>query len=360
METSLTSLARTLEARETKAERLETLVNACPIVMFTCKPGGDFGATFVTEGVRTLWGYEPDDFLNQGRFWADRVHPEDVGAFFGHLSRVLDGDAYSHEYRFRTKSGEYRWTHDELRVVRDSAGNAVEIAGYCFDITEQKIGESALRESEARQKVIFNSTSDLQVLFRVEPGDIYITESINRAMTENLRTRMGRNAADFLGKDFAELVAATGLSSEHIEARRAFYRQTVAEKTTLRFDTPSSEVRDAMEVSVYPVVDQQGNCTHLLWNGRNISKRIRAEAGLRESEARYALVTEAIHEGIFDWNLATGAYYLSPRYKEILGFDEDELLNSEESFFGRIHPEAFSTCTRENANGKTKQLQVTG
>jgi len=339
METSLTSLARTLEARETKAERLETLVNACPIVMFTCKPGGDFGATFVTEGVRTLWGYEPDDFLNQGRFWADRVHPEDVGAFFGHLSRVLDGDAYSHEYRFRTKSGEYRWTHDELRVVRDSAGNAVEIAGYCFDITEQKIGESALRESEARQKVIFNSTSDLQVLFRVEPGDIYITESINRAMTENLRTRMGRNAADFLGKDFAELVAATGLSNEHIEARRAFYRQTVAEKTTLRFDTPSSEVRDAMEVSVYPVVDQQGSCTHLLWNGRNISKRIRAEAGLRESEARYALVTEAIHEGIFDWNLATGAYYLSPRYKEILGFGEDELLNSEESFFGRIHPE---------------------
>ena len=40
------------------------------------------------------------------------------------------------------------------------------------------------------------------------------------------------------------------------------------------------------------------NATHLLWNGRNIAQRVKAEAGRRESEERYALVTEAIHEGV--------------------------------------------------------------
>ena len=50
-------------------------------------------------------------------------------------------------------------------------------------------------------------------------------------------------------------------------------------------------------------------------------------------------MTEAIHEGIFDWNIVTGVYYLSPRYKEILGYRDDELPNAAESFFGRIHPE---------------------
>ena len=59
----------------------------------------------------------------------------------------------------------------------------------------------------------------------------------------------------------------------------------------------------------------------------------------RESEERYALVTEAIHEGIFDWDIVTGAYYLSPRYKEILGYRDHQLPNAAESFFGRIHPE---------------------
>jgi adenylate cyclase len=339
METSLTSLAHTLEARETKPERLETLINACPIVMFTCKAGGDFGATFVTEGVRTLWGYEPGDFLNQGRFWADRVHPEDVPGFFRHLARLLDSDGCSHEYRFRTKSGEYRWTHDELRVVRDASGNPLEIAGYCFDITEQKLAEATLRDSEARQKIIFNSTSDLQALFRVEAGGVFVTEAINCAMADNLRSTMGQNAADFIGKDVAALLAATGLSTEQIEHRRSLYSQAIGQRTPIQWDSPATVLRDPLEASVYPVIDQQGSCTHLLWNGRNVSKRVKAEAARRESEARYALVTEAIHEGIFDWNITASEYYLSPRYKEILGYRDDELPNDADSFFGRIHPE---------------------
>ncbi len=65
----------------------------------------------------------------------------------------------------------------------------------------------------------------------------------------------------------------------------------------------------------------------------------RPKFSARESEERYALVTEAIHEGIFDWNVVTGDYYLSPRYKEILGFRDDELPSDPESFFGRIHPD---------------------
>ncbi len=150
---------------------------------------------------------------------------------------------------------------------------------------------------------------------------------------------MGQNAADFLGKDFGHLLAATGLSTEHIETRRLVYSRAIEARATLRFETPSSGLRDALEVSVSPVLDQQGKCTHLLWNGRNISTRVQAEAGLRESEARYARVTEAIHEGIFDWDLVTGVSYLSPRYKEMLGFRDDELPNEEASFFGRVHPD---------------------
>ena len=106
--------------------------------------------------------------MHQPGFWTDRIHPDDVVAVHDHLAHVLERGTHSYDYRLRTKSGEYRWTHDELRLVRDTAGKPLEIAGYCFDITEQKLAEAALRESEARQKLIFNSTSDMQALFRVE------------------------------------------------------------------------------------------------------------------------------------------------------------------------------------------------
>jgi two-component system, sensor histidine kinase and response regulator len=339
METSLTSLAQSVEARHAKLGRMESLIDASPVAMFTLKPGGDFAPTFVTQGVQALWGYQPEDFLHQPKVWGDRVHPDDVSAVYHHLAQALERGTRGYDFRFRGKDGEYRWTHAELQLVRDAEDRPLEIAGYCFDITEQKLIESALRESEARQEVIFNSTSDLQALFHVEAGDLFVIEAVNRAMAENFQSRMGRKAADFLGQDLAGLLAATGLSTDQIECRRAIFRQVAEERTTVRFDTPSSELRDALEVSVYPVLDQQGNCTHLLWNGRNIAKRIQAEASLRESEQRYALVTEAIHEGIFDWDVVTGAFYFSPRYKEILGFRDDELPNEEASFFGRVHPE---------------------
>ena len=127
-------------------------------------------------------------------------------------------------------------------------------------------------------------------------------------MAENLRSRMGHAAADFLDKDFRELLAATGLSTERSNARRALYRRAVDERSPLRFDTPSSGLRDALEVSVYPVMDQHGTCTHILWNGRNIAKRMAAEAGRRESEERYALGDRGHPRGNFrlesgDWRL---------------------------------------------------------
>jgi len=339
MGTSLTSLAETLEDRRTNLERLQSLLNASPVAMYTCQAEGDFTTTFVTEGVTTLWGYEPSDFLRDPRFWTEHLHPEDAPRVLRQLSRVVEQGRHSYDYRFRVKSGEYRWIHDDMRLVRDRAGHPLEIAGYCIDITEQKLAEAALRESEGRQKIIFNSTSDLQGLFRIEPGHTFVTEAMNLAMVENLRSRMGQNAADFLGKDFSELLAATGLSAEEIESRRSIFLQSMEERTTVRFDSPASELRDPLEISAFPVLDQQGNCTHILWNGRNVSKRVKAESERRESEQRYALVTEAIHDGVFDWNLVTGAYYLSPRYKEILGYRDDELSNDPESFFGRIHPE---------------------
>ena len=67
--------------------------------------------------------------------------------------------------------------------------------------------------------------------------------------------------------------------------------------------------------------------------------RQRAESSLRLSEARYALAARGTSDGLWDWNIRTGDDYLSPRWKELLGFADDELPNKADSFFGRIHPD---------------------
>jgi diguanylate cyclase (GGDEF)-like protein/PAS domain S-box-containing protein len=63
----------------------------------------------------------------------------------------------------------------------------------------------------------------------------------------------------------------------------------------------------------------------------------KAQEALRESEERYALAARGANDGLWDWNLVTGAVYFSPRWKAMLGFGENEIEDRLEEWLGRIH-----------------------
>ena len=49
------------ELRATR-DRLKFLVSSTPVVIYTCKPYGDYGATFVSQNVTSQLGYTPEEF----------------------------------------------------------------------------------------------------------------------------------------------------------------------------------------------------------------------------------------------------------------------------------------------------------
>ena len=63
----------------------------------------------------------------------------------------------------------------------------------------------------------------------------------------------------------------------------------------------------------------------------------RAQEALRESEERYSLAARGANDGLWDWNLRSNEVYFSPRWKAMLGFQEDEVGNGPEEWLGRIH-----------------------
>ena len=63
-----------------------------------------------------------------------------------------------------------------------------------------------------------------------------------------------------------------------------------------------------------------------------------ANARLRESEERYSLAARASNDGLWDWKLESNAMYFSTRWKEIVGYNEDEIGSRPEEWFDRIHP----------------------
>ncbi len=65
----------------------------------------------------------------------------------------------------------------------------------------------------------------------------------------------------------------------------------------------------------------------------------RTMKALGESEERYALAARGANDGLWDWNLETDKVYFSPRWKSMLGFREEEIGDSPDEWFSRVHPE---------------------
>jgi PAS domain S-box-containing protein len=80
----------------------------------------------------------------------ERVHPDDREISVSQQKLLTSGvdTSKSVEYRWKIKSGEYRWFSDSRKLVRDSSGKPVALVGVSRDITEHKQAEKELRQSE--------------------------------------------------------------------------------------------------------------------------------------------------------------------------------------------------------------------
>ena len=68
-------------------------------------------------------------------------------------------------------------------------------------------------------------------------------------------------------------------------------------------------------------------------------QRKHSEDALRESHERYTLAVEGAADGLWDWNLKTNRIYFSPRWKAMLGFDDNEIRSHPDEWLQRIHNE---------------------
>lgn len=79
----------------------------------------------------------------------------------------------------------------------------------------------------------------------------------------------------------------------------------------------------------------------------DITERQEAQRALRQSEERYALAAAGSNDGLWDWDLATNSIYLSPRWKEMLGYTPEDVGDGAEEWFSRIHPEDVQRVTAQ-------------
>jgi len=86
------------------------------------------------------------------------------------------------------------------------------------------------------------------------------------------------------------------------------------------------------------IQNDRGQTQGIVCLGKDITEKKESEKALKESEERYALASRAANDGLWDWNLVSNQIYFSPRWKSLLGYEEEAFGNTPDRWFKLIHP----------------------
>jgi PAS domain S-box-containing protein len=275
-----------------------------------------------------MTGFSKEELVGRSSpfpYWPPEEY-EKIGAAF---RETLNGDLGDFELIFLRKNGERFPVIVSPSVMKNVDGETLNYLATVKDITVRKQAEKALHESEERYKLLADHTDDLVGLHDTGGNSLYLSPSYYRKTGWTPGDLQDSDWRSRIHPDDHESIEQARLENLDGKATRIEHRNRCKDGSWLWFETNSK-----------PLFDSNGKVWRLLFWSHDITKRKQTEAALRKSEDRYARALRGTSEGLWDWNLLTGETYLSPRWKELLGFADNELPGDREtSFISRTHPD---------------------
>lgn len=135
--------------RDEVLTRLQMATEAVGFGIYDWQP--QIGHSKWNDKMYELLGHTRESFAD--RVWTQAIHPDDRPRMKDVLRHVLDeAGTFAFEYRTLWPDGTVRWIATRGRVQRDAAGRARQVTGVHWDITENRLAESALRAKEMAER----------------------------------------------------------------------------------------------------------------------------------------------------------------------------------------------------------------
>ncbi len=346
--------------------RLEHLLAVSPAIIYSTNASGDFACTFVSENIKTIMGYEPQETITDLKHWRDCLHPDDAPRVLQQIAPLIDCGGGVVEYRFRHRDGHYVWIQDTFKVVDGDAelvgddwpqneSRPRELVGAWADITKSKQAEQAALEANA---ALQETKRSLTRLIESSPDAIISTDKDGNMVlfNEGAEILLGYRAEEVTGRPVSLLYGGEAGANEVLREMRK-RGGMVAGFDSVLWAKDGTAIPVLISASV--LLDEQGHEVGMVGFATDLRDRKRAQEELQRSydelerhvEERTAELKEArarlqylltVTPGIIYTNQATGSYrctFVSQNVDPVMGFSEWEMLEDHEFWPKRLHPD---------------------
>ena len=263
---------------EAQRKHLDDVVSNVPGMVWEARPdaiSGEGKVTFMSEYVEKMLGYTQEDFLTTPGLGVKLLHEED-------RERVIrDGDVLAREggsiqFRWIAKDGRMVWAEAHLAPILDESGTFIGMRGVTLDITERKRAEEQRRESEARFRILADSSPVL-----IWVNGLNGCEFVNRSYLE------------FLGRSMDEVLSmewTTALHPDDVYDYLALYQQAFEKReyfeAQFRFRRADGEYRWFKSIGL-PRFTADGSFLGYVGSSIDVTDIKNTEEALRQSESQF-------------------------------------------------------------------------
>jgi PAS domain S-box-containing protein len=275
-----------------------------------CRNLPDTTLTFVNDAYCRYFNRTREELI--GTKFLELI-PEAVHlAVLRHVEALMESrspDTSEHEHEVIRADGSVGWQQWVNRKIFDPAGRVIEVQGIGRDITERKLAENALRESEERYRNVVETQTELICRYECDTTLTFVNDAYCRYF--------GKTREQLIGTKFLELMPeeARPAAVTHVESLIANPRIETDEHEVIRADGTIGW----QQWVDYAIRDADGTIIEMQAIGRDITERKRLEEDLQGREREFATLVENSPDIISRLDRDLRFLYVSPIVERVLG-----------------------------------------
>ena len=274
----------------------------------------DTGSVWVTDQLRELFQFAPDEEPSFERFM-EAIHPDDRETVRESVRQSLERrEPLNVEYRILYPDGAVRWVAARGRPSSEVPSKSKRLMGVTNDVTQRKMMELQLGESQTLLSALVDSTSDM--IWSVD-SERFGLLTFNRGLSEYFLKERGLKIE--VGMDPGILLP----TEEYAETWRTFYRRAL-EEGSFTTEYPVYTGTRTLLLNLNRL-ERDGIVFGVSVFGKDITERKRAEEAVKESEAKYRSLYESMMDGYVLVGMDGRILKYNESYRVMTGYAQDEL-----------------------------------